>query len=237
MRQIPSRERKRMVGKELWHRRGLLAAATTTGAALVGLSLGDQAAAEPAAAAVIPPTEELMYEHGVLKRVLLVYDETLRRIHSGEDLPAAPVHQAAQLVRGYIEDFHEHLEEQYVFHPLYAAHQLTGIVRILCEQHKRGRVLTRTILDTTHKQTLSKHDRQTLMTTIEAFNKMYGPHEAWEDTVVYPALRKIMPGRQFCDLGQRFADEAHHRFGPHGLADMVRRVSDAEKDLGIYGLR
>ncbi len=35
----------------------------------------------------VSPPEDLMREHGVLKRILLVYGEALRRMDANEDLP------------------------------------------------------------------------------------------------------------------------------------------------------
>lgn len=63
----------------------------------------------------IPPTEDLMREHGLLNRLLLVYDEGIRRIRWGEELPPETLHHAARIIRDFIEDYHEHLEEQWVF--------------------------------------------------------------------------------------------------------------------------
>jgi hypothetical protein len=36
----------------------------------------------------ISPVEDLMREHGVLRRVLLIYEESLRRLDTGKDLPS-----------------------------------------------------------------------------------------------------------------------------------------------------
>ena len=39
----------------------------------------------------VPPTEDLMREHGVLRRIMLVYDEIARRLKQGEEFPLASV--------------------------------------------------------------------------------------------------------------------------------------------------
>jgi hypothetical protein len=36
---------------------------------------------------------------------------------------------------------------------------------------------------------------------------MYRPHEAREDTVLFPAIYKILPAKQIKDLGERFEKE------------------------------
>ncbi|MFD2351130.1 hypothetical protein ACFSTC_20065 [Nonomuraea ferruginea] len=40
----------------------------------------------------VTPPEDLMREHGVLKRILLIYREGIRRINAGEPVPARPLH-------------------------------------------------------------------------------------------------------------------------------------------------
>src|SRR5436190_10755648 len=47
----------------------------------------------------VSPAEDLMREHGVLKRVLLVYGEAIRRIEANEDLPPETVMDSAKIIR------------------------------------------------------------------------------------------------------------------------------------------
>src|SRR5262249_49427530 len=55
-------------------------------------------------------TEDLMREHGVLNRVLLIYEEGLRRLHAKEEVGPEVFHRTATLVRKFVEDYHEKLE-------------------------------------------------------------------------------------------------------------------------------
>ncbi|WP_433424097.1 hypothetical protein ACQP1V_17315 [Microtetraspora malaysiensis] len=71
---------------------------------------------------------------------------------------------------------------------------------------------------------------------VPAFIRMYEPHEAREDTVVFPAFRDVVPPARFRDLGEIFEDEEHRRFGPSGFTGVVNQVADIEKSLGIYNL-
>jgi hypothetical protein len=49
----------------------------------------------------------------VLKRVLLVYNEAANRLETGKDLPPNVIPAAAKLLRQFIEQYHEKLEEDY----------------------------------------------------------------------------------------------------------------------------
>ena len=185
----------------------------------------------------VTPPEDLMREHGVLKRVLLIYREGIRRLQAREQDPAQALNAGAGIIRSFIEDYHEHLEEQYVFPKLEQAGKLTDITTVLRTQHQRGRVLTdRVLAATTAAAAPDQPARQALVQDMLAFIRMYEPHEAREDTVVFPALRDVVPAKEFRDLAETFEDEEHRRFGQAGFQGVVDKVADIEKSLGIYDL-
>ncbi len=178
-----------------------------------------------------------MREHGVLKRVLLCYREMIARAQSGGQLSAVHLQDSALVIHDYIEGFHEGLEEGYVFPRLLRAGQLTATVTTLLTQHARGRVITQFILaNATAGQLASPGMTARLAAAMQAFDRMYEPHEAREDTVVFPAFRQIVPPAELADLGQYFADLERQQFGKDEFTAMVERVAGIENELGIYDL-
>jgi hemerythrin-like domain-containing protein len=184
----------------------------------------------------VTPTEDLMREHGVLKRVLLVYDEVRRRIGSNADFPPAVVADAAKVIRSFIEDYHEQLEEKHLFPRFRSRKTLVELVDVLEQQHKAGRRVTERILALTTGGAKAAADKKELATALEQFTRMYAPHEAREDTVLFPALRRLVSANEYAALGEAFEDEEHRRFGKEGFEGMVERVAGLEKTLGIYDL-
>jgi hemerythrin superfamily protein len=69
-----------------------------------------------------------------------------------------------------------------------------------------------------------------------AFVRMYQPHEAREDTVVFPRFRAISTPDQLNELGVTFADLQRQQFGPNGFTEYVTKVTAIEQGLGIYDL-
>src|SRR3989442_12341706 len=65
----------------------------------------------------VTATEDLMREHGVIRRALLVYFESVPKLRqSPSSLDPAALHRTAELFRTFGEDYHERmLEEQHVF--------------------------------------------------------------------------------------------------------------------------
>jgi hemerythrin-like domain-containing protein len=222
---------------------GLTGAAGAAGVAGLAVGAGGTAlgyqltGGHAAATAVIPPSEDLMREHGVLKRILLIYREAGRRVAAGAPLPAAAVNQGASIIRDYIEGFHEGLEEAYVFPRLQRAGQLVDTVEILLLQHARGRLITADVIAATAAgRPLTGTGARTLAARLDMFVRMYEPHEAREDTVVFPTFRAITSPTAFTELGERFAQEEDRQFGAHGFTDMVDRVAAIERSLGINDL-
>ena len=182
-------------------------------------------------------TEDLMREHGLLNRVLLVYEEGLRRLRAKEDVSPDVFHKPAALVRSFVEDYHEQLEEKFIFPEFEKAKKLTDLVKVLRDQHAAGRRVTDVILRNATGDRFGKEDaRKELVTACVGFVRMYRPHEAREDTVLFPALHKLLPAKRLEELGEQFEKEEDRLFGEEGFEKTVEQVAGIEKQLGIYDL-
>jgi hemerythrin-like domain-containing protein len=225
-------------------RRSFLAATAAFSIGTLGLTPGhvrgddkpkddkkDQPAEEVGAA------EDLMREHGVLNRILLIYEEGLRRLRTKESVPPDVFYKPALLVRKFVEDYHEKLEENFIFPEFEKQKKLVDLVKVLREQHQAGRRVTDVILRNAVADKFRKEDaRKEVVHSCEAFIRMYRPHEAREDTVLFPALHKIVPVKQLKDLGEQFEKEEDRLFGDEGFEKTVDQVAVIEKQLGIYDL-
>ena len=184
-----------------------------------------------------PPDVDLMEEHGVLKRVLLIYQEALRRIDIGQEPPVAAIAKSALVVHDFIEGFHEPLEEGFVFPRLRSAGELVSPVETLLVQHARGRERTQLILAGATNQGMSTTTtRQQVTSAMSDFVRMCEPHEAREDTVVFPAFRAMLRADQLTDLATTFADLQRQQFGHGAFATIVNHVAAIERSLEIYDL-
>ena len=65
---------------------------------------------------------------------------------------------------------------------------------------------------------------------------MYRPHEAREDTVLFPAFRSIVSKNEYDSLGDEFEKKEDELFGEEGFFKVVDQVAGLEKKLGIYDL-
>ena len=120
--------------------------------------------------------------------MLLVYGEAIRRIEENEDLPPETVMDSAKIIRNFIEDYHEKLEEDFLFPRFKKAGKLVNLVDILLQQHQGGRKVTDiTMQFATSQANKNSDDRRKLADSLRQFIRMYNPHEAREDTILFPS--------------------------------------------------
>jgi hemerythrin-like domain-containing protein len=185
----------------------------------------------------VSPPEDLMREHGVLKRILLIYGEAIRRIEADEELPPEPLADSAKIIRQFVEDYHENLEEDFLFPRFKKANKLVDLVDVLLQQHQAGRRLTDMTMHLATNQALKNDDdRRDLADSMHHFIRMYNPHEAREDTVLFPAFHGIVSAHEFDALGEDFEKKEDELFGEDGFFKVVDQVAEIEKKLGIYDL-
>lgn len=209
---------------------------TITGVAGMNLLSGCKSDEDEDEDQKVSPPEDLMQEHGLLNRILLIYDTCRSRLTAHEAFPREALSGAAGIIRVFVEDYHEKQEEDYLFPRFRKAHQLEDLVSVLLQQHQAGRRITEEIMQLTKAQAPGEAEDQKLIGLLERFNTMYRPHEAREDTVLFPAFRKIVSRHEYDSLGEEFENNEQKKFGKGGFETMVGKVADIEKQLGIYEL-
>jgi hemerythrin-like domain-containing protein len=219
------------------NRRKVLRRIAFAGAGLALAGPGSSLRAEEESGDEVAPAEDLMREHGVLNRVLLVYEEFRRRLASPRpDLAPAALAAAAGIIRRFIEDYHEKLEEDHLFPRFEKAHRDVDLVKVLRDQHRAGRRLTEETLHLARGKLSGAADRDRLDAALKKFIVMYRPHEAREDTVLFPAIRRIVSRHEYDALGEEFEKKEHALFGEDGFEKIVEKVARIEKQLGIHEL-
>jgi hemerythrin-like domain-containing protein len=184
----------------------------------------------------VTATEDLMREHGVIRRVLLVYSQLTAKLRkSPGSVDAAALQTTAKLFRAFGEDYHERmLEEQHIF-PI--VRKMKGEAAkypdILVAQHQRGREITDYILAVTNGPRISVQHGEPLALVLEGFVRMYENHAAREDTIVFPAWKTNFSNQQLDELSDQFEDIEHKKFGEDGFEDAEKRIGSVEAVFGF----
>jgi hemerythrin-like domain-containing protein len=179
----------------------------------------------------VGPLEDLMREHGVLERVLLIYEEGARRLEAGNGDAMIAIAKGAEIVRTFVEQYHERSEEQHIFPRMEKAKRLVDLVATLKTQHVKGRELTQVILDSAKAN--GDDAKKRVIEATHAFSRMYRPHAAREDTVLFAEFRLVVSPKELDEIGERFEEVEHQQLGKTGFEDTVRAVAAIEATLGI----
>ena len=184
----------------------------------------------------VTPPEDLMREHGVLDRVLLLYEASIRKFSSNEDFDPALITQSAEIIRDFINNYHEKSEEEHVFPPFKKAGKMTDLVDTLLRQHEAGRKVTETILRIAPSGRSNADDRKQLVASMQSFITMYRPHAAREDTDLFPKLKDVVSSNEYDAMAEDFEKKEHELFGEDGFEKMAARVAQLEQQMGIHEL-
>jgi hemerythrin-like domain-containing protein len=203
---------------------------------LAGLSLLSACAKSDDEGQKVSPPEDLMQEHGLLNRILLIYDTCKLHLVNNQSFNKQDLGHAAGIIKTFIEEYHEKQEEQSIFPRFKKANQMTDLVNTLLQQHAAGRGVTAKIIHLTSNQSLSDVENLQLLTSLTQFTTMYRPHESREDTILFPAFRKLVSSHEYDSLGEDFEKNEKKHFGEDGFESMVSKVADLEKRFGIYEL-
>ncbi|OKO69408.1 hemerythrin domain-containing protein [Bradyrhizobium sp. AS23.2] len=184
----------------------------------------------------VTPPEDLMREHGVLDRVLLLYEAGIRKFSSNEDFDPALITQSAEIIRDFINNYHEKSEEEHVFPRFKKAGRMIDLVDTLLRQHEAGRKITATILKLAPSGRSSADDRKQLIGAMQSFITMYRPHAAREDTDLFPKLKDVVSSSEYDAMAEDFEKKEHELFGEDGFERMAARVAQLEQRMGIFDL-
>lgn len=187
----------------------------------------------------VTATEDLMREHGVLRRALLVYSEAAVKLRNSPSAIAPnALQKTALLFRAFGEEYHERkLEEAYIFPAVKkAGGPAAGYPDILIAQHARGREITDYIIAVTKSGKLGVANGAQLAGAMDSLVRMYRAHASREDTIVFPAWKQTLSAQQLDEMNDKFEDIEHEQFGEDGFEDAVKQISEIESELGLADL-
>lgn len=233
-------------------RRRFFATLGSLGAGAIGLAAGGVArgalharpapterapAIEPDAEGQDTPLEDLMREHALLERILLVYEEGCARLEAREDFDPTVLSRAGLIVRRYIEEHHERDEERHIFPRLEQVGACVELIATLRLQHRAGRRLTDEVIGLGSVAALRDPGaRRRLTSAMRRFIRMYRPHAAQENTVIFAALRKAVWEAEYQRLALELEREEVTQFGEHAPEQFLAEVAGLERTLGIGDL-
>jgi hemerythrin-like domain-containing protein len=177
--------------------------------------------------------EDLAREHGLLNRILLIYDEIVHRLQNNIDFDYNILLASAYLIRVFVEDYHEKMEEKYIFPNVAKNPKYKELIDELIKQHNLSRIITNAIMIMAPNKT----DKKYLLTeSISVFTKMYRYHEAREDTEIFPAFKELTSKEEYEKIGKLMDETEDEIFGGEIYGKFLNGVAQMEEMLGIHDI-
>ncbi|MBS0581101.1 MAG: hemerythrin domain-containing protein [Proteobacteria bacterium] len=189
--------------------------------------------------AEVTANEDLMREHGVIRRALFVYREAARRARADPaSVPLRGLLDTARLMRRFAEDYHEHaLEETHIFPVVRKLKSpVSQLPEVLLTQHQRGREITDYVIRVAGGTRVGQGGGESLAATLETFVAMYGPHTAREDTVLFPAWKAALGEKNYEEMGEQFEDLERKMLGADGFEHALKQIAGIEESFGLANL-
>ncbi|MFZ2445405.1 MAG: hemerythrin domain-containing protein [Syntrophobacteraceae bacterium] len=181
--------------------------------------------------------ELLDRQHGILRRAVSILEEVKGGMDARMDLPPEIIQGTVEVVRRLVVDYHQKMEEKYIYPPFDTAKKMGGLVGVLREQHEAGAQLTEILGRLAagfSARDLEK--RRTMGSAIHQFARMYRAHADREDTLLFPLLRQVVAPGAFAKLDEAFLKDDGQFMGQNGFDEAVQKLAGLENALGIGDL-
>jgi len=181
--------------------------------------------------------EILARQHGVIYRAVAILEEVRGGMDARMDPPPEIIGGTVEILRLFVANHHQQMEEKLVYPVFDAAGKMSGLVEVLREQHAAGSRLTYILRDLCggfSARDLEK--RRTMGGAIHMFSRMYRAHAEWEDTALFPLLRRTMPPKSYTEMSSALQRAETEFLGQTGFDETIRKLAGYENILGIGDL-
>jgi len=215
-------------------------AGVAAGAVLLGQNAWGQAQSakeekkERAEEMEVNAPEDLMRQHAVASRLLLIYDNAANPDSNWARPSAKALVSTAQMIRSNVDEHHMKLEEEIIFPLFQKGGTTTDLVTTLREQHTVARRLNDAILRAVEKG--ESTTAGSLIRDLRAYTRMLAAHTAYEETSLYPLLRTAVSPQEYEQMERTLHEADRKKMGPQGFAGLVAKVAELESTAGITGL-
>jgi hemerythrin-like domain-containing protein len=141
------------------------------------------------------------------------------------------------VVRQFVVDHHQKLEERYIFPAFDAANKMSGLVGVLREQHAAGSQLAEILKQLAAGfSTKDIEKRRTMGSAIHHFSRMYRAHSDREDTMLFPLIHQVVTPKANGELNSVFQKADGEVLGKNGFDEIIQKLANYENVLGIGDL-
>lgn len=169
-------------------------------------------------------SEDLMYEHALLDRIILLLEHINIKLVDDLDISKKmeQIIILITIVKDFIENFHEKMEEKYIF-PYFSKHEkYKEYINILIFQHIESNKITNKIIE------YAKENNKELNSMIHQFIYMYRAHANRENTIIFKKIKKIIPIDEYKKISEKMDLLEDEQFGKGAYDKFLKMIIDIE---------
>ena len=173
------------------------------------------------------PIEELLLEHGLHRRTLVVLERIAQAVERGGTFPRGDIAKVLGYLRGFIEEVH-HGKEDTVVYPLVlelADDDVAEEVGRLLWDHVATRDLLASLTMFAESSDPQEQERDGFCQMVRAYVQRMNRHMNLEERLLFPAVRKLDP-EQIAEIARGCADATR---GQRGASEWAGDIAELEE--------
>lgn len=178
--------------------------------------------------------EYLYKNHGLLNRMILIYEELIRRLKNNIRIGNKIVYYTAYIIKNYVENYHK-TNKIYIYPLLRTNNIEIEIIDELANLHKINKQLINHILKISENDFIS--DKNELIFYMQQYIKISRYHTSREDTVIFPKFINLLDNETMIDYSWLFDEKQNEYLGLNGFNNYLNIIVSIEKYLNIHDLK
>lgn len=183
----------------------------------------------------MPMTEDLSLEHGILSRILMAMNNTIKAIDAGGRPNMNVIAMGCNMMKQLVDMRHMKFEEEYVY-PLFDKGECSNFVNTLRDQHNEGRKFVARMESLSKAGSPGSAQMEELKRDFTMFHDMMLAHAAFEETILFPILEGAPSDDQMRNLKMLGVKQEESLLGPNATQKAFDMLSELEAAAGVTGL-
>ena len=178
------------------------------------------------------PTDDLMNEHRVIERMLVVMSKAADRIEKNEKVDPSVFVGAADFLKNFADKCHHGKEENLLFKKMVerGLPSESGPIAVMLHEHEDGRAHVRTIAELSKKRS-DGYVAKELVEHVRGYVELLGQHIQKEDTILYPIADQVLTHADQKELEAGFEEVEEKVMGPGVHERYHKMIEDFEKKV------
>jgi hemerythrin-like domain-containing protein len=179
-------------------------------------------------------TDVLKSEHRVIERVLVVFEQGVKRYEEGESLELRFFKDVVAFFRGFADGCHHQKEEQVLFTAMveHGVPAQNGPVGAMLHEHEIGRHFLREIDRAIDRlQDGDKSATKELLENGRGYINLLKQHIFKEDQILFPMADRVIPTAEHLQVLNRFDTIEHEEVGEGLHEKYLDLAQDLESEL------